>query len=60
MRALLYCRKGILITFEDKLVVFRLYSNYIWDKSCTTHNAVCNPVGSGLHEIIKEFDNCVL
>ena len=50
--------------FEDKLVVLRFHSNYILDESCTTYNAVCNRVGSGLqmswkkvNQIIKEFNN---
>ena len=39
-------KKGIVATFEDKLVVLRLYSNYILIRCCTTHNAASNHVGT--------------
>ena len=48
IRAQLPRRKGTLTTFEDKMVILRLYSNYILDGCCTTHTAVCNRAGSDL------------
>ena len=52
-------------TFQDKLVVLRLYSNYILSGCCITHYAACNHVGPGLqmswkkvNEIMKKFDGC--
>ena len=43
------CRKrGTLATFEDKLTVLKLYSNFVLDGGSRTHNAACKSVAIGL------------
>ena len=48
VRAQLCRKRGTLATFEDKLTVLKLYSNFVLDGGSRTHNAACKSVAIGL------------
>ena len=41
------------MTFEAKLTVLRLYSNFLLDSSCRIHKEACKSVTIGLHMTLK-------
>ena len=56
--------RGTLATFEDKLTVLTLYSHFVLDDGCRTHNKACKSVAIGLQmtlktvlDVLRKFDH---